>query len=200
MDRVGIIARYAAMMAALPYATGDMAAILLKDGGRCYMTDDFSDFRDIKPVDILDVTDFPLPEKDALMRLSECGAMILFKTPYAGICVDSGHPVRASLDDMAQIVGSCAEVCPRDAAKICGALRSSYAVLIDRRHAVCVGRNLYEAYTALTVLEKQAEVMLKAAVIGGARPLSAAECALMRAVYKRKYSKAEKEFKDDSEG
>ena len=76
-------------------------------------------------------------------------------------------------------------------------LESGFLVNKDGRRVV---NEKASNHNIMTVLEKQAEVMLKAAVIGGARPLSAAECALMRAVYKRKYSKAEKEFKDDTEG
>lgn len=67
-------------------------------------------------------------------------------------------------------------------------------------YAITCGRNLYEAYVAMTVLEKSAEVILKAAVIGGAKPIGSLDCRLMHQIYRRKYSKAEKEHKDDTEG
>ena len=72
--------------------------------------------------------------------------------------------------------------------------------MIRGGYVITCGRNLYEAYVAMTVLEKAAEVLLKSAVLGGAVPISKIDAKLMREVYKRKYSKAEKEHKDDSEG
>lgn len=200
MGRVETIAEFAKKMAELPYSTGEMHAILLKSEDRCYMTDDYTDFRNVQPEDILDVTELDLPEKDALMRLSSRRAMVLFRTPYVGVCLDAKHTIDASLDDMAQIVGRQVQIVPRAAGKLRAALRSAEAVLVEDRYAIAVGRSLYEAYTAMTVLEKQAEVMLKASVIGGAKPLGRLECQLMHTVYMQKYSKAEKEHRDESEG
>lgn len=53
------------------------------------------------------------------------------------------------------------------------------------------GRNLFEAVVALDVLEKSAEVNLKADVLGGVKSIPRAEAKLMRMNYKKNYSKAE---------
>ena len=47
----------------------------------------------------------------------------------------------------------------------------------------------------MTVLEKSAEVFLKAEVLGGGKPINPLEVKLMRRTYKKKYSKAEQTVK-----
>ena len=59
----------------------------------------------------------------------------------------------------------------------------------DDPYVITAGRTLSEACVALDILEKSAEVNLKASVIGGRKPLGAVDCRLMRAVYRRKYSR-----------
>ena len=63
------------------------------------------------------------------------------------------------------------------------------------RYTICTGRSLFEAVTALQVLEKQAEVALKAQVLGGAVPVSEEEAVFMRENYLQNYSKAENAVK-----
>ena len=58
-----------------------------------------------------------------------------------------------------------------------------------------MGRSLYEAVVAMTVLEKSAEIHFLAQKLGGAQPLPRWEAKLMRSTYKNKYSKAEEEIK-----
>ncbi|WP_303857537.1 class II aldolase/adducin family protein [Aminicella lysinilytica] len=200
MDKTETIAKYAEMMARLPYDTGENPRILLKHEDRCYETAAGADFSSIEASDIADVTDFDSIEKDVLMASKETNAMVISKPPYIGICIDSRKTIRAVLDDMAQIVGRQVRVVPYTTKDIAKALKSAEAVMIRGGYVITCGRNLYEAYVAMTVLEKSAEVLLKSAVLGGSVPLSTVDANLMRQVYKRKYSKAEKEHKDDSEG
>ena len=47
----------------------------------------------------------------------------------------------------------------------------------------------------MKVLEKSAEITLKAEVLGGSKKINIFEAKLMRLIYKKKYSKAEDEFK-----
>ncbi len=65
--------------------------------------------------------------------------------------------------------------------------------------AITVGRDPYEAFVAMTVLEKAAEVALKAEVLGGARPLVQPLAAVERLVYRNKYSAAERKFEDEKD-
>lgn len=208
MEIKEVMMKYGEMMGRLPYSVGKTPQILLKGEGRCYATEPGADFSALTEADILDITDLDSIEKDVLMASKEDKALVLFRTPYVGICVDSGRKIPAVLDDMAQIVGQEVRVVPRTKQAIARALKSAEGVLVkgavgdseEGGYAITSGRNLYEAYVAMTVLEKSAEVILKASVIGGARPLGTMECKLMHQVYRRKYSKAEKEHKDDFEG
>ncbi|MGN8764305.1 hypothetical protein [Hornefia butyriciproducens] len=204
MEMKDVIVKYASMMNALPYSAGKCPQILVRIGDRCLATDEDADFSSLTEEDIIDITNQPSVEKDVLMASREARAMILSRTPYVGICVASRRRIPAVLDDMAQIIGQEARVVPRTFRGISRALKSAEAALVRPEesggYAITCGRNLYEAYVAMTVLEKSAEVILKAAVIGGAKPIGSLDCRLMHQIYRRKYSKAEKEHKDDTEG
>ena len=200
MDKTETIAKYGAMMMELPYSVGDVPRILFKQDDRCFVTAEDADFTHIKDEDIVDVTNMESPEVQTLMAMDEMNAMVLSNPPYIGICIESRHEIHAVLDDMAQIVGRTVKVVPHTTKSIGRALKSSAAVMVKDGYVITCGRNLYEAYVAMTVLEKSAEVLLKSAVLGGSVPISAMDAKLMREFYKRKYSKAEKEHKDDTEG
>ncbi len=200
MNRTETIAKYAAMMMELPYSVGEAPDIYLKHDGRIYCTADGADFRNITERDVLDITSDSSLEKDVLKESRDINALIVCATPYLSICMESGREIPAVLDDMAQIVGQKVRIVPYRKRPVASALGSASAVMVQGKYALCAGRNLYEAYTVMTVLEKSAEVILKAMVIGGARPLGAADCRIQRMFYRRKYSKAEKEHKDDTEG
>jgi hypothetical protein len=200
MNRTETIGKYGAMMMELPYDTGKEARILLKQDDRCYETVEGADLAHITEEDIEDITDYESIEGKVLMAADETNAMVISKPPYIGICIDSKKDIHAVLDDMAQIVGRQVKVVPYTEKAVSHGLKSSEAVMIRGGYVITCGRNLYEAYVAMTVLEKSAEVLLKSAVLGGAVPISKVDAGLMRQFYKRKYSKAEKEHKDDSEG
>ena len=67
--------------------------------------------------------------------------------------------------------------------------------MIEDQNVLVVGRTFYEAFTALTVLEKAAELFLKADVLGGGIPVPPMRAALEHRVYTMKYSKAEESHK-----
>ena len=58
-------------------------------------------------------------------------------------------------------------------------------------YTMTLGRTLYEAVVAMTVIEKSAEVFLLAEKLGGSKPIPKWEAKLMRKKYKKKYSRAE---------
>ena len=60
-----------------------------------------------------------------------------------------------------------------------------------------VGRSLFEAVVALQVLEKSAEVSLKADVLGGAVAVPTEEARKLRRIYLEQYSKAEAAVKSE---
>lgn len=60
----------------------------------------------------------------------------------------------------------------------------------DRGYAVTLGRDPYEAYVALTVLEKAAEVQIKSKALGGVKPLEKGNAKGQRIKYLSEYSTA----------
>jgi L-fuculose-phosphate aldolase len=67
--------------------------------------------------------------------------------------------------------------------------------MLENEQVLVTGRTFYEAFTALTVLEKAAELMLKADVLGGGIPVPPVRAALEHRIYTMKYSKAEESHK-----
>ena len=203
MDNViDIISKYAKQITELPFSAGDHVKIIYRRGGRCYMTVNEADFSDITPEDVIDVTDHDqsqLLAASALMKSKTLSAMILCEPPYTGICIASHHEIPAVLDDMAQIVGPAVRMVAPEESQIAKALTKSTAVMIENGCLVAGGRNLFEALTAVEIIEKSAETILKAQVIGGVKPLGARLSAFMHRKYQKHYSKEEIEYQDEAE-
>lgn len=197
-----IIAKYAKLVSRLPFSAGDALRIIFRHDDRCYMTKRDADFRDLRPEDIVDITDHDqsqLPAAAALMKSRTLGAMILCEPPYTSICIESRHEIPAVLDDMAQIVGPEVRIVEPDEKQISHALRRSTSVMVENSCLIAGGRNLYEAYIAVQIIEKSAETILKAQVIGGVRRLDPRLSGFMHYRYQHSYSKAEKKLQDAEE-
>jgi len=99
------------------------------------------------------------------------------------------------LDDMAQIIGPTvrvAEYALPSTKKITRltvkALKGRNAALMANHGAVCVGRDLEEAFVVCQVLEKACKAYIEAEFLGGAKSISRFEAHLMHRIYLRKYS------------
>ena len=196
------IIKYAKMISELPYSAGDAPRIIFRQDGRCYMTARGAVFTDLQPEDIVDITDHDqsqLPAAAALMKSKKLNAMILCEPPYTGICIDSRHVIPAVLDDMAQIVGPEVNIVEPDEKQISKALSKSTSVMVENSCLIAGGRNLYEAYIAVQIVEKSAETILEAQVIGGVRRIDPRLAIFMHYRYQHSYSKAEKELHDTEE-
>ena len=197
-----IIIRYAKLISELAFSVGDIPRIIFRHDGRCYMTARGADFADLGPDEIQDITDHDqsqLPAAAALMKSKSLNAIILCEPPYTSICIDSRHVIPAVLDDMAQIVGPEVSIVEPDEKQISKALAKSTSVMVENSCLIAGGRNLYEAYIAVQIIEKSAETILKAQVIGGVRRLDPRLSAFMHYRYQHSYSRAEKEIKDAEE-
>lgn len=200
--------KYGAMMAEQPYPVGEEARLLLDTPGGVYGTKKGADLKDLKESDVVKMSDDHFATSRSGMH-----ARVISQTPYCQRCLKEGKSFRAALDDMAQIVGPEAVIVNVTGSKKAASLQMARAAqkatgffVQDRvrdgqpaGYTLTTGRSLYEAVVAMTVLEKAAEIALKADVIGGGRPIPKIEARLMRAVYKKKYSKAETEAKADEE-
>lgn len=200
--------KYGAMMASQPYPVGEEARLLLDTSDGVYGTRKGANLSALKESDVVKMSDAHFGTSRSGMH-----ARVISQTPYCQRCLREGKTFRAVLDDMAQIVGPEAVIVNTTGSKKSASLQMAKAVqkatgffvqdrVRDGRPAgytLTIGRNLYEAVVAMTVLEKSAEIALKAGVLGGGKPIPKIEAHLMRKVYKKKYSKAETEAKAEEE-
>ncbi len=115
--------------------------------------------------------------------------VLLLAPPGAREVSDTLNVLRASLDDMAQIVGVTARVAKAPEPRaLCAALVRRNACFVRGRGMLVTGRSVGEAVTAAILLEKAARTELLARRIGGARPVPLLAALLMHAVYQKKYS------------
>ena len=99
------------------------------------------------------------------------------------------------LDDMAQIIGPSVRVADyalpstkKITKKTVNALKGRNAALMANHGAVCVGRDLEEAFVVCQVLEKACKAFIEAEFLGGAKGINKFEAHLMHQIYIRKYS------------
>lgn len=198
--------KYGAMMASQPYPLGEEARLLLDTAEGVYGTKKGAKLDALKESDVVKMSDAHFGTSRSGMH-----ARVISQTPYCQRCLQESKSFRAVLDDMAQIVGPKAVIVNTTGSKSAASLQMARAFqhatgffVQDRirdgkpaGYTLTVGRTLYEAVVAMTVLEKSAEIALKCEVLGGGKPIPKIEARLMRNVYKKKYSKAENEAKEE---
>lgn len=103
--------------------------------------------------------------------------------------------VPAIIDDQAQIIGPSVRVAPytlagtkRIAKRVERALRGRNAALMANHGAVCIGRDLEEAFVVCQVLEKTCKAFIEAEFLGGAKSINKFQAALMHRYYIKNYS------------
>jgi L-fuculose-phosphate aldolase len=99
------------------------------------------------------------------------------------------------LDDQAQILGPSVRVAEyalpstkKLVKKTIKALEGRMAALLANHGAVCIGRDLEEAFVACQVLEKACKAFIEAEFLGGAKSIGKFDAVLMHQFYLRKYS------------
>jgi len=129
----------------------------------------------------------------------EINAVIHTHQMNASTVAAARREVPPILDDMAQIIGPtvrCAEYALPNTKKIVRktvkALEGRYAALMANHGAVCIGRDLKEAFVVCQVLEKACKAFIEAEFLGGAKGINIFEAHLMHQFYLRKYSKQKK--------
>jgi L-fuculose-phosphate aldolase len=100
------------------------------------------------------------------------------------------------LDDMAQIIGPSVRVADyalpntkKIVRKTMKALRGRNAALMANHGAVCIGRDMEEAFVVCQVLEKACRAFIEAEFLGGAKGIGHVEAWIMHKYYLMKYSK-----------
>ena len=153
----------------------------------------------------------PTPEDMRIFWVGKDIARIEARTTYCLECIMEGKGIVSALEDMACLVGHEARLVPDEEKVIIDALMDNNAVLVmptaekreaqggkadetgkeysiwDRGYAITTGRDPYEAYAALVILEKAAEIQQRAEVIGDVEPLSKSQAKREQRKYLRAY-------------
>ncbi len=126
----------------------------------------------------------------------EINAVIHTHQMNASTCAAARREVPPILDDMAQIIGPSVRVADYalpSTKKIVRvtvkALKGRNAALMANHGAVCIGRDLDEAFVVCQVLEKACKAFIEAEFLGGAKHINKFEAWVMHQVYLKKYSK-----------
>src|ERR1019366_7816215 len=125
----------------------------------------------------------------------EVNAVIHTHQMNASTVAAARREVPPILDDMVQIIGPTirvADYARSSTDKIVRttvrALRGRMAALMANHGAVCVGRDLDEAFVVCQILEKACRAFIEAEFLGGAKSIHRAEARMMREFYLKKYS------------
>lgn len=110
--------------------------------------------------------------------------------------------VPAILDDQAQIIGPSVRVTEytlagtkKIAKRVEKTLKGRKAALMANHGAVCVGRDLDEAFVVCQVLEKTCKAFIEAEFLGGAKSINKFQATLMHRFYIKNYSAKAKKNK-----
>jgi L-fuculose-phosphate aldolase len=125
----------------------------------------------------------------------EVNAVIHTHQMNASTVAAAQREVPPILDDMTQIIGPTIRVAPyalpstkKITKKTVKALKGRNAALMANHGAVCVGRDLEEAFVVCQVLEKACKAFIEAEFLGGAKSINKVEAHLMHQIYLKKYS------------
>jgi L-fuculose-phosphate aldolase len=127
---------------------------------------------------------------------SDITAVIHTHQPSASTVAAARREVPPILDDMAQIIGPSVRVADYALPNTKGivrktlrALRGRNAALMANHGAVCIGRDMDEAFTVCQVLEKACRSFIEAEFLGGAKKIGQIEAWIMHKYYLMKYSR-----------
>lgn len=127
---------------------------------------------------------------------SEINACIHTHSANASTVAASHREVPPLLDDMAQIIGPSIRVAEyavpgtkKLAKGALKALKGRNGVLLANHGAVCIGRNVDEAFTACEILEKACKTFIESEFLGGGVPINKFEAKVMHEYFLKKYSK-----------
>lgn len=97
---------------------------------------------------------------------------------YASVLAAANQPVKPYIGDTAMILGPDVRIAPaamsgsdelRDG--VVEALQDRYAALMKNHGAICVGRDMEEAFTACHLLEKSCQIQVFTELLGGGDPI-----------------------------
>lgn len=185
---------------------------LRTDPSTMVITPSGREYQDLKPEEMVEVniltheykgnikpsTEFRM-HAEIFKKRAKINAVIHTHPPSASTVAAARREVPPVLDDMAQIIGPTVRVADyaRSRTKKINkvalkALQGRMACLLANHGAVCLGRDLEEAFVVSQVLEKACRTFIEAEFLGGAKSIHKVEAYLMHQYYLNKYSKQKK--------
>lgn len=132
----------------------------------------------------------------------EINAIIHTHQQNASTLAAAHHELPPIIDDQAQMIGPGVRLADYAASSsmqlvnnVIQALEGRMAALMANHGAVCIGRNIEEAFVVSQVLEKAAKAFIEASFLGGAKPIPNAEAIELHKEYLEKYSSQDTENK-----
>lgn len=132
----------------------------------------------------------------------EINAVIHTHQQNASTLAAAHHELPPIIDDQAQIIGPGVRLATYAASSsmqlvtnVIQALEGRMAALMANHGAICIGRNVEEAFVVSQVLEKAAKAFIEASFLGGAKPIPNSEAILLHKEYLQKYSSQDTENK-----
>lgn len=123
-------------------------------------------------------------------------AIVEKMSPYCKICFDNYGMIPIVIDDAAMIVGETVHIVSSNIDAIVNALKDTQSVMTDDGHLYCTGSNDYEASLCSEILEKNAEVYIRALKLGKPILLDEEHCKNEHAGYINSYSKKEQSYQN----
>jgi L-fuculose-phosphate aldolase len=192
------------------YVSGTWGNISCRvDADHMAITPSGMEYESLTPQDIVIVNIYDLSWQGELKPSGEMGlhaeiykqrreinAVMHTHSQNASTVAASRREVPPILDDMAQIIGPSLRVAEyalpgtkkiiRETMK---ALSGRNAALLANHGAVCVGRDMDEAFVICEIMEKSCRAFIESQFLGGSIPLNGIESWVMHQFYLRKYSK-----------
>lgn len=132
----------------------------------------------------------------------DVAAIVHTHQAYASTCAAARREVPPILDDMAQIIGPsvrCSHYAlsgtRKLAREVVKALHGRNAALIANHGAICVGRDLDEAFVVCQILEKSCKSFIEAEFMGGAKSIGRFKAWMLHLAYRRRYSQLARKLK-----
>ncbi|MGN0673662.1 MAG: class II aldolase/adducin family protein [Anaerovoracaceae bacterium] len=122
------------------------------------------------------------------------GGVFQKMSPYCRECFERFGEIPMVTDDAAMIVGGTVRILPCDIDIIKDEMTRVSAFMTEDGRLFCIGRNDYEARTCHMVLDKNAEIYLKALKLGEPIILDREHCRREHSGYLSSYSKKEQEY------
>ncbi len=129
------------------------------------------------------------------MARNEINAVIHTHQQFASVVAAARKEIPALTDDQAQLLGASVKLAnyALTGSKLLvmntlKALKNRMAALMSNHGAICLGRDIEEAFTACQMLEKTCKIFVFSQSLGGAKPIKKFEAKKLHADYLVNYS------------